>query len=264
MATEDDLTMPTVASTRPMGFAEAVAAAGRQLVTVDTRSDGAFISMPFTYPSGAQVTVRIEPSSKTSFFVSDYGFGYSECDMMGATTLFRRVAHSVAETAGVKFDHNTFFVAEVDDGQLAGACAAIGSCSLEAVTLSAFKLAEKRTVDDAIVLYDRLVKIFTSARVAKDLQVTGASQTPWHFASGVRTDGAANQMTLFEPVTKHHASIATAVTKFHDIARLDQPPRCVAVVRKKAEFGTYLGVLSQAADVINRDVPDATFARLAA
>jgi hypothetical protein len=52
--------------------------------------------------------------------------------------------------------------------------------------------------------------------------------------------------------------------KFSDIARLgnDAPTR-VAMVRNKKEFGTLLGVLSQAANVVDEDAPDQAIERLA-
>ncbi len=248
-------------------FAAVIETAARELVKIDHRPDGTFIAMPLIYPSGANVLVRVAEAGVDQYFVSDYGLGYSECDMMGATLLFKRHAPQIAANAGVGFDTQSFFVAKVARDQLVGASAAIANCSLEAVSIAALKLSEKKFADETEVLYRRLVSIFTHDKVAKDVPFMGASQTPWHVANVVRyaaPGGADDHETIFEPVTNHHASIATAVTKFHDIARVDNPPRRVAVVRKKVEFGTYLSVLAQAADVVGRDVSDLTLKRLAA
>lgn len=242
-------------------FSKVVDAVARELVSVDHRRNGSFLSTPLIYPSGAKVLVRIEPASKDEYFVSDYGLGYTECDMMGATHQYRRHAPQIADAAGVGFDQHAFFVARVSREQLSGASAAIANCSLEAVSISALKLSEKKFADEADSLHRRLIAIFTEKRVDKNVELKGASQTTWHVANIVRSKA---HLTIFEPVTRHHASIATAVTKFHDIARLDNAPKRVAVVRRKAEFGTYLSVLSQAADVVARDVSDSTFAKLAA
>ena len=239
----------------------------RELVKIDHRHDGTFITMPLIYPSGANVLVRVDEAGVDQYFVSDYGLGYSECDMMGATPQFKRHAPQIAANAGVGFDTQAFFVTKVARDQLVGASTAIANCSLEAVSTAALKLSEKRFADETEDLYRRLVSIFTHNNVAKDVPFTGASQTQWHVANVVRfptSGGTEDHKTIFEPVTKHHASIATAVTKFHDIARLDSPPRRVAVVRKKAEFGTYLSVLAQAADVVGRDVSDLTLKKLVA
>ena len=97
--------------------------------------------------------------------------------------------------------------------------------------------------------------------VNRDVSIVGASNTSWHVANVVRLE---RKLTVFEPVSKHPNSITTATTKFHDLARLDDPPNRVAVVENKERLGTYLGVLSQAASVIVRDVPDTTLKRLAA
>ena len=266
MERQDAIDMARTATIGSNRFAEVIEAVARELVTVDHRGDGSFISTPLIYPSGGNVVVRVEDIGRDEYFVSDYGLGFSECDMMGASAQFRSQAPSIAEKAGVGFDSNAFFVARVTRNQLVGATATIANCSHEAVAMAALKLAEKRFSDDAETLHRRLVSLFSEKHVAKNVEITGASQTRWHVANVVRLagDGAPEHVTIFEPVTRHHVSIAAAVTKFHDIARLDQPPRRVAVVAKKADFGTYLSVLSQAADVVARDVSDNTIRRLAA
>jgi hypothetical protein len=266
LASKDALAMQPRVTTSDGSLAAVAAAVARELVKVEVRDDGAFITTPLIYPSGANVLVKIDEVGAAEYFVSDYGIGYSEADMMGATLQFRRHAHQIAENAGVKFDSNAFFVTKVSRDQLAGACAAIANCSLEAVSIAALRLSEKKFADDADVLHRRLVTIFTQEKVIKDAPFIGASQTTWHVSNIVRLHHSDEEdhITIFEPVTKHHASIATATTKFHDIARLERPPRRVIVVRSKDDFGTYLGVLSQAADVVSRDVPDSTLKKLAA
>ena len=62
-----------------------------------------------------------------------------------------------------------------------------------------------------------------------------------------------------ESVTRRRASVVNAATKFHDLANLELPPTRIAVVTHKEQFETYLAVLSQAASVVDRDEPDATF-----
>lgn len=247
-------------------FAKVVDAVARELVSVDHRPDGAFISTPLLYPSGANVIVRIEPAGGDDYFVSDYGFGFSECDMLGATQQFKKHAPQIAQAAGVAFDTNAFFFAKVTQDQLVGAAATIANCSHDAVSVAALKLSEKRFVEDGETLHRRLVSLFSAKFVAKDGQVVGASKTVWPVSNIVRLQRSSGEehVTIFEPVVNHHSSIAAAVTKFHDIARLDNPPRRVAVVYKKSDFGTYLSVLAQAADVVARDVPDSTIKKLAA
>jgi hypothetical protein len=186
--------------------------------------------------------------------------GFEESEMMGASSVYLRHAKAVAEQAGVAFDQRAFFVLEVPESQLAGAVTTIANCSQEAVAIATYKAAERKVAEDAERLYKRLVGVFTSKSVTRDVEVVGASNTKWHVTTMVQFD---HKSAIFEPVNKHHASIVNASAKFHDIAQLDVSPKRIAVVRSKAELGTYLGVLSQAANVVEESVADSTIVRLA-
>jgi hypothetical protein len=234
----------------------------RELVSADHRPEASFIQTPLLYPSGATVVVRVDEHA-SEFFVSDMGLGYQEADMMGASLTYARHARHIADSAGVRFDEHAFFTLQVARDQLAGAVMTIANCSLEATTVAAYRLAERKTADEADLLYQWLITIFEPNSVVRNAEVVGASSTRWPVSSIVRGVGR-RHATIFEPVTSHHASVAAVTTKFHDIARLDNPPNRVAVVRSKEEMGTYLSVVAQAADVITRDAPSQTLVKLAA
>jgi hypothetical protein len=234
----------------------------RELVTAEYRVDGAYVSTPLLYPSGASVVVRISQLAEDNFYVTDFGSGYVEAEMMGASVVYSRHANDVAQAAGVSFDHHAFFALKVSGQQLAGAVSTVANCSLEAVALAAYKLADRKIAEAGQQLYDRLVTIFEPRQVAKDASIYGASSTRWHVAALVT--GNDNKPTIFEPVSKFHVSVVNAAAKFNDLARLDNPPNRVAVVRDKAQFGTYLGILSQAANVVELNVSDTVYRRLAA
>jgi len=237
-------------------FIEKVA---RELATVDHRVEGSFISTPLLYPSGTGVVVRVDFSGD-SYFISDMGFGYQEADMMGASLIYSRYARLIGEDAGVGFDDHSFFVVQASRGQLAGAVVAVANCSLEAVSVAAHKLSERKAADEADRLYERLTQVFAAPSVAKNVEIRGASTTAWPVANLVR---AGRAETIFEPVLNHRNSVASVVTKFHDIALLERAPGRVSVVRSKEQFGTLLNVLSQAGSVITRDVSDGALRRLA-
>jgi hypothetical protein len=66
-----------------------------------------------------------------------------------------------------------------------------------------------------------------------------------------------HRSAIFEPVTKNHNSVAHAVMMFQDIALLgSEAPTRVVVVPTKKEMGTFLGVLSQSAKVIDESASD--------
>ena len=232
-----------------------------QLVAIEHRPDGAFITTPIMYPSGSMAVVRADVLGHDRHFITDMGMGYLEAEMMGTSLIYARSATPIAEQAGIHFDNHAFSLLDVSRDQLAGAIIAIANASQQAVALAAYKQSEKKIAEDEERLYERLVKVFTPLHVNRDVAIVGASNTSWRVANIVRLE---RKITVFEPVSRHPNSITTATTKFHDLARLDDPPNRVAVVENKERLGTYLGVLSQAADVITRDAPDRTLKRLAA
>jgi hypothetical protein len=232
-----------------------------QLVSIEHRSDGAFVSTALMYPSGSLAVVRVDVLGYDRHFVTDMGAGFLEAEMMGASLIYARCARPLAEDAGIHFDRHALSLVDVSRAQLPGAIINVANVSLQATARTAYKQSEKKIIEDAEILYDRLVKVFTVARVDRDVPIIGASNTSWHVANVVRIE---RKTTIFEPVSKHPNSVTTATAKFHDLARLDDPPNRVAVVSSKDSLGTYLAVLAQAADVITRDVPDKTFQRLAA
>jgi hypothetical protein len=232
----------------------------RALAVATHTAEGSFIKMPLMYPGGSAVVVMIAEAPGGRYLVSDMGLGHDEADLMCATSTFAHVAPRVAERSGVAFDHRAFFVVEVTRDQLVGAVSTIAGCSQEAVQITSLKIAEAKTNDAADRLYTRLAHLFTPARVARDAEVLGASNTPWHVTALVTVDG---RPAVYDPVSSHHTAIAAAVTKYFDLAQLDTPPHRIAVVKSKAALGTRLGVISGAARVVEDSAPDSTLERLA-
>lgn len=241
-------------------FQKVVRDAAAQLISHEFISGSNYVSTPLMYASGAYVVVRIERSG-SDYFVSDFGAGFEEAQLAGGESTYRRVARTIAEANGVAFDDFAFFAMLASEAQLAGAIATIANSSQEAVSVTYLKLAEKKHRDDNEVLYDRLTHIFTPRFVAKDVPLLGASNTEWRVSSLVTVD---NRRVAFEAVSKHPNSVVYAATKFGDLARLDDAPGRVAVVSKKQALGTYLGVLSHSAKVIEYNAKDPVFERLLA
>jgi hypothetical protein len=256
-------------NSREKTFRAYIDTVAKELVATEHDTNGSFIRTPVVYPSGALVVVRVHGADEARFFVSDWGLGYQEADLSGSGSFYTRHARTIAEKAGVGFDNQAFFVMEASREQLVGAVVTIANCSQEAAIRALDALAEKTFEDTKERLYERLVSVFqkkvgpTPRVVTKNVRVAGYSSTEWPVATIVRLPGSAKP-TIFEPVTKHHHSVASASMKFNDIARLGaEAPNRVAVVHNKKEFGTLLGVLSQAASVVDEEVPDETIERLA-
>lgn len=241
-------------------FERVISNVASQLCSVEHLAAGAFVRVPLLYPSGSYVVVRVQQEQR-AFLVSDYGLGYQEAELIGASSTYVRLGRVIADNAGVGFDHHAFFVLNASAEQLASAIATIGSCSLEAVALAAHRAAERKAAADAERLYDRLLNIFPARSVTKDASIVGESNTDWHVATVVKP--VRGRPTIFETVTAHRNSVSAATTKFLDISRLVKPPHRVAVVHSKREMGTLLGVLSDVASVIEESAPDSQIRTLA-
>lgn len=240
-------------------FQNVVEAAASQLAQVSHVAGSAFISTPLIYPSGGSVVVRVDQTGG-DFFVSDFAAGHQEAELFGGDLIYRRTARAVAESAGIGFDQMAFFVLKASEAQLPGAVATVANCSHEAVLVTSMKLAERREHDDAELLYERLVDVFPAASVHRSASVVGASNTEWRVASLVEIG---RRQVAFEAVTRNANSVVFASAKFNDLARLQHPPGRVAVVNRKAELGTYLGILSQSASVIEGRAADLTYKQVA-
>jgi hypothetical protein len=240
-------------------LSEVAEAVARELVSAEYSSLGSIVRTPILYPSGASVVVQITQHADR-YFVTDMGFGFQEAEMIGAGIQYSNSAKGLADHFGIRFDNQAFFLAEADRGQLVSAVTIVANCSGEAASLAVYKAAERKFEEDTDKLYRKLVSVFSKSEVERDVDFVGSSTHSWPVAAVVRH---AEKVAIFEPVSKNHISVVNTAAKFHDIARLDHPPRRIAVVNKKAEMGEYLNLLSQAGNVIEYETPNEKFRDLA-
>lgn len=238
---------------------QAIEVAIREIVSAKHRPEGSYVSLPLLYPSGSTAVVRIS-GGPNKYFVTDFGMGFIECELMGIEKVYLRQAKTIGERSGVGFDEHAFFAMEVNADRLAGAIITIANCSVEAVTLTSLKSAEKSSVDSAIFMLEKLDRIFGAERVLKHTKILGASNHEWRFAATVSSSVSS---TVFEFATNHSVSVANVSMKMNDVARLDVAPKRVVMVEKKKDMGTYLGILSHTASVIEQNIDDGEILKLA-
>ena len=87
---------------------EVVRNAASQLVSTEIIAGGCYIATPLLYPDGSYVVVRVEGNGD-DYFVSDFGSGLEEAEMMGGGHMYRRVGQSIADKTGAGFDRQSFF-----------------------------------------------------------------------------------------------------------------------------------------------------------
>lgn len=222
-----------------------------EIVSAAHRVEGSYVRLPILFPSGSDVVIRVS-GGPDRFFVTDFGLGYSEAELMGASSIYLRQAKQVSKNSGVEFDQNAFFSLEVPRDRLPGAIVTVANCCSEAVSLTAFKSAERAVNVGSELLVHKLTEAFGARYVHRQSKLLGASHHEWQFAALVDVEGKRN---VFEFSTKHPNSIATVSMKMDDLARVSGSPGRFVMVHSKAELGTYLGVLAHSANVIQDDYP---------
>lgn len=238
-------------------FESAVDRAVRELVSVRHESSGSFVATPLSYPSGGSVMVWIR-RERPNFLVSDFGYSFRECAIMGADRRqFQSRATTVAEASGVSLRNDAFEVL-VSEGQIEGAIRAVANCSQETAIRFAHRMFQRRRADVGTIVHDKLLRLYGEKAVARDYEFVGASQSHWNIDVAVRRD---DQIALFDTVTPWAQSVAFTLAKFGDIRLLDNPPARTAVLSQKAGFGAWLTALAQNAAVIEAAAPDDLYRR---
>lgn len=239
-------------------IAEGVA---RSLGSSLTIGGGHFIRTPMLYPSGSSAVIRID-GSDDRFFVTDNGMGYDEALMFNAAHGYAVVARTLIRDTEIGFDSRSFFVAHAAADELVGVVGAIANYSQRAVIETVVRHEARKKDADRAMLLHRLDSVFGTRRVEKDVTIRGSSTVDWEVTARIQSD---NIVSIFDYARPHKNSVSSAAAKFHDIARLDVPPRRIISVRDYAAMGNFVGLLSQAANVIELEkTPDEVLRRLAA
>jgi len=247
---------PASSNTTLAAIAEEVA---RSMASSIAVAGAHFIRTPLRYPSGTSTIVRIDGSANR-YFVSDNGAGYEEVLMLNAARGYSIIAHGLINGTGVGFDHRRFFVAQASQDELVGVAGAIANLSCRAVIQTVLNHEVKKSNVDKELLLERLERAFGKPRVERDIIIRGASTVEWDVVARVAQD---NVVSIFDYARPHKMSVSTAAAKFHDIARLELPPRRIVAVRDYRGMGNLLGLLNQAADVIEiESTTDSTLRRL--
>lgn len=242
-------------------FEAAIARAAERLVSIRHASDGAFITTPSMYPSGGAVVVWID-RAPPHFMVTDYGFGFRECAIMGANrTQFLNRASPIAEAAGVQMSPDGAFQAVVSEGQLEGAIKTIAGCSQEVAIKFAHRIFQRQRADVGTLVHEKLIRLFGEPCVSKDIEFRGASQSPWRIDVAVKLG---DEFALFDTVTPWAQSVAFTLAKFGDIRLLENAPPRTAVLASKAGFGSWMTALAQNGHILQASAADDAYARAAA
>ena len=240
------------------GLAGLAAQVTHRLAKPEMLNGRAFIQMPILYPSGSAVVAVIEEEGPDRYRVSDGGQAYDEADLAGHGGTYRREAREVAQLSGLTLDGVSLLLTPVTAAQLPAALAIVASASVRALDRAMARVVDRPKPAAVARLIARLGSVFPKADIRPDEELRGMSTHLWRFDALVHLGG---RRAAFSIVTPNATSVAFASAKFHDIAGLDPPMRGIAVVHRKAALGDLLGVVAQAARVIEDDAADGVFER---
>lgn len=238
---------------------DAIDAAIRSLVTRERWDGEDTISLPIFHPSGACATVTVT-GGPDRFRVTDAGQAYREVELIGAEHLFKRNADKCAEMFGVG-RAGKMIVGDAHAGNLAGYISSVAAASAQVTARIIERVAARNEAAIEETLRQRLTAIFGASHVEPGAEIAGASNHKWQLSAVVHVGG---KDIAFEAVANHHSSVYSSATMFHDLALLERRPKAIAVVESKKAMGSYLGMLSQAANVIETTAPDKLIEQLAA
>lgn len=218
----------------------------RALAYAKPSNDGATIITPLVYPGGGRVAIRFQ-ESPSGYFVSDFGAGRREAELMGGRSLFARLARLAADRYAVRFDSDMMFDIDVPREALVAASIAVANASKFAVDHTAEKLSERHASDQRAKLWERLEAAFPGAYVAREAAFMGAS-AQWQFDAILQLD---NGHSVFDIVSPHATSVNAAVVKFLDIKDLgDRAPSRIAVALERQNT-PHLPLLGRTAKIID-------------
>ncbi|WP_342657109.1 hypothetical protein NPJ82_09145 [Sphingomonas sp. NY01] len=246
--------MTSASQIQSRNLATAVDEALRTLVHSHQWGGDIFVSLPVFYPSGTAATVRIS-SNGGRVTVTDGGYAYREIEQIGAEAYFRKSALAVAEEVGATVSKRTLVI-YTDFGGLAGAISDMASGSVRIAHKVSARVGAKGEAEIADYLLKRLSEVFGVSQVQSRATLVGPSTREWRIDALVKTQGST---AIFQAVTSHHASVYSTSAMFHDLALLETAPATIAVVRSKAEMGSYLGILAQAGSVLEEGQSDGAY-----
>jgi hypothetical protein len=234
--------MSAVAKPR-LNIADIAATVAPELVRVSNWGDSSFINVPLLFPSGSQVTVKLDPVDG-GVRVSDNGFAYRELEAIGAERSFPRTARTHTKPAQLSVGNRVIFV-DVTPDQAFGAICDVAMASWQVADQIYARQADVEEEELEDYLRQRLPIIFADRFIPGTQRMRGASQTEWVIAGAVKTiqgDGLA----VFIGVSNHHVSINQATAGILDLGNLENPPRRIAAVKEKKALGPRLALLSEA------------------
>lgn len=216
------------------------------------------IVTPLLYPGGARVVLRVQ-MTPDGYFLSDYGAGKREAELMGDLRIYTRVAKEQAARHGVNFDSDMIFDIEVPRAALVTACIAVANASKTAVDETAEALSQEKAERQKEKLWKKLHGAYPKEKIGENVVFDGHSDT-WTFDAIVEAD----RPILFQTVSSHANSANSAIVRFLDVRSLGAERTTRIAVPTTEQAVPHESVLATTSRIVRITQPIDVFARLAA
>jgi hypothetical protein len=181
-------------------------------------------------PSGALVTVMVQPAANGAFQVTDDGAARKDLLALGHHELSRgdvRNGNTTAERLGLIFDGKGFSLRDVTADQLAGAIVFVAEGAREWANTAAVNAARRAEAALAQRVESRIRATLPNASIDRERELAGASTKKHRFDLVLNLPG--ERKAVFEVVNPNPNSLSAAHLKLFDLmgAHPDWPREAV-------------------------------------
>lgn len=178
---------------------------------------------------------------------------------MTATYLHR--ARAARPAIGAELAGHEVVFTRVGSAGLASACAVLCGLVLRLAEAARITVADGRRRGGKARLVAELTELFPQRHIEPDAMLRGSSTQERTVDALVEDEG---RCVVFDLVQPHLTSVSIEVAKMGDLRALEDGSRCVTAVRRKADFGPMLALLSQAARMVEEVAPASGYLRATA
>lgn len=216
------------------------------------------VNLPVTHPSGAHAQIRIFLNGERCI-LSDLQQGMIEAEMVGASGAFIKLAKDIAKDFGIKFDGSSFILRDISINQLEAGLSCIANASAQASHKAVWKCAESKVAANDDQIFERVVRIFGEAKVARNRIIQG-SHSEWDVSNVISME---DHLAVFEFMTPHASSVSSKFLKFSDLKLGSQGMALNAVVTDLRSLDQKAQLVADVANIVETQATDADFKRFA-
>ena len=203
------------------------------------------VLMPVLYRTGVSVVLRVTFDGRT-VQISDDGRSYIEASKYGAQESLERIARKHSDE-NIKYNNGCVICRCGTDSAL-WAAVMVANFSAKILDDALANREIKQKSEFVVMMKEKLVKALGPHNVSRSEPIIGASGEARHPDYKLSSGRYIGYLKIVKPSRR---SVETAVTMFHDIMLMRNPPSLISAVEDVDAFGSKLKLLSSWAHIID-------------